>query len=209
MNAVEKRISAQLKADVKRVDADLKKVSTERAKYLKEGDKLTADVNTVWAKLNDGSTEHGDALVAAFTRLQRLAREVSTLNAKAASLAEQKAKLTAEGEMARRVELAQKLGVGDEPMSGPAAAKAVLLYRGKPMRVEEITRDMLEAGTVKLNGRTPVATVSAYLAKAAKKDDTFVRIAPGTFNLKAEKPAKATKAAKAEPETAEPEPVKS
>jgi hypothetical protein len=93
------------------------------------------------------------------------------------------------------VKLARKLGV-DEPVPGPEAARIVLLHEGHEMRVGDISRMMLETGIVKLSGKTPVQTISAYLAKAAKKGDTFVRVDAATYDLKErDKPAKAKAAA--------------
>jgi hypothetical protein len=197
MSAVEKRISAQLKADIKQVDVERKQLQKEHAALVKEGAKLMSAQTQAWADLSEnGVTTSPEPS----PRLARVMRELATLNQKIGDANARHMKLTDEGEMARRVELASKLGVGDEPMSGPDAAKAVLLYHGKAMRVEDITRDMLEAGTVKLQGRTPAQTVSAYLAKGAKKGDTFVRISPGTFGLKKDDDATEKK----EDEAAEP-----
>jgi hypothetical protein len=66
------------------------------------------------------------------------------------------------------------------------------------MHYTEITQTALESGILKLDGKTPAATMSAYLAKQAAAGNVFVRVEPGTFDLKdrVEK-AKAKEAAKA------------
>jgi hypothetical protein len=102
--------------------------------------------------------------------------------------------LDSDDERERRLKLAQEIGGdGAEPVKGPEAARLVLLQAGEPMHYSDITRTALETGLVRLSGKTPAATMSAYLATAAKEGDTFVRVGPGRFDL-AERVAKAKKA---------------
>lgn len=182
MNAVEKRIAAQLKADIKASESALKVVEAKRAKLSTEGTKIRNVLDGQWEKLTTYVNVKPDEALA--KRLISVMNEIVKLNTKVLSLKATHEQLSSPGELERRTTLAVALGVGDEPMSGPKAAQVVLLHAGKALPVDEITRTMLEAGTVKLAGKTPGQTISAYLAKAAKRDDTFVRISPGVFDLK-------------------------
>lgn len=113
-------------------------------------------------------------------------------------------------EFARRLKTAKaldkKAGSDGTPMSGTAAAEVVLLNAGHAMHYTEITRIALETGIVKLAGKTPTATMGAYLAKATQAGDTFVRVEAGVFDLKArvEKTDKADAKADAPVEDAAP-----
>jgi hypothetical protein len=77
------------------------------------------------------------------------------------------------------------MGVTEKPLTGVGAAEIVLIRRGKATHVTDITREVLESGLVKLSGKTPEQTMSAYLAKeAAKTGGKFVRVEPGVFDLR-------------------------
>lgn len=64
------------------------------------------------------------------------------------------------------------------------AARRVLARASGPLHYQEITKRMLADGKVKTKGKTPAQSVSAKLATSAKNGDTFVRIAPGVYDLK-------------------------
>jgi hypothetical protein len=129
---------------------------------------------------DDFTRRHGKAVKAFVVACERRAEALKALRA-----------LESDKEFDRRVKAAKKIeakggeAIGEVAMSGAKAAEVVLLSQGRPMHYTEITRVALETGVVKLTGKTPEATMSAYLAKAAKAGDTFVRVEPGIFDLKA------------------------
>jgi hypothetical protein len=199
MNAVEKRVAARIKQETRELRADQMTVAKRRKVLETEATKLRGAAEAIFASLSEGVTLTASQTKTAFVevpKLARIAREFDKLNAQAIENARRLEALDSEAEVARRLNGAKALGAGDEPVAGPEAARLVLLTKGKPMHVEEITREMLEAGVVKLTGKTPTQTVSAYLAKLAKRGDTFVRIAPGVFDLK-DRPKGKTKTAEA------------
>ncbi len=67
------------------------------------------------------------------------------------------------------------------------AAQKVLLEKGHPLPVKELTSLMLSTGYWKTNGLTPEATVQALISvdiKNQQKDSCFFRSSPGCFGLK-------------------------
>lgn len=63
-------------------------------------------------------------------------------------------------------------------------ARRVLARAKGPLHYQEITNRMLAEGLVKTKGKTPSQSVSAKLATNAAREDTFVRVAPGVYDLK-------------------------
>jgi hypothetical protein len=63
-------------------------------------------------------------------------------------------------------------------------ARQVLARAKGPLHYREITKRILADGKVKTKGKTPAQSVSAKLATSAAKGDTFVRVAPGVYDLK-------------------------
>lgn len=64
------------------------------------------------------------------------------------------------------------------------AAYEVLREAGEALRVEELTRRMLEKGIWETNGKTPAATVSARLGEDINRKgeaSRFTRVGRGTF----------------------------
>lgn len=118
----------------------------------------------------------------ALTDYMRACDNAAKAQAKAKALADER-------EYARRLKTAKALdkksGGDGTPLNGAAAAEVVLLNQGRAMHYTEITRIALETGIVKLAGKTPAATMGAYLAKAVLAGDTFVRVEAGVFDLKA------------------------
>ena len=186
MTGVEKRVVARIKQETKELHAEDVKLNRRKVVVEREAAKIREGVESTFQALANGSvltatqTKH----VAACTRLPRAARDMSKINERRVQLSATLKVLDTPTERARRMKEAEELGVTDQPIPGPEAAKMVLVRAGKPMHVQDITRAMLESGTVKLSGKTPEQTVSAYLAKLAKRGDTFVRVAPGVFRLK-------------------------
>lgn len=186
MNAVEKRVQTRIKQEGKALRGEQAALTKRRKAAQSEADKIVHGIDAAMQALRDGHvlSAQQEKVMAKAGTLTRLSRTIAGLNAELAVVAEKLARLDTPEELQRRIAAAAELGVGDEPMSGPAAAEAVLIHKGKAMHVEDITREMLESGTVRLTGKTPTQTVSAYLAKKAAKGDTFVRVAPGVFDLK-------------------------
>lgn len=79
-------------------------------------------------------------------------------------------------------------------MSAPAAAIEILKAEGDPLHVKKLTELVMTKYDTGLKGKTPVATLSAKLHTSAKKGETFVKTAPGTFGLLPESSETATKA---------------
>jgi HB1, ASXL, restriction endonuclease HTH domain len=65
-----------------------------------------------------------------------------------------------------------------------AAAKAVLAASDGPLHYREIAKRAVADHGWAPKGKTPEATMNATLATRAKAGDTFVKTAPGTFDLK-------------------------
>lgn len=63
------------------------------------------------------------------------------------------------------------------------AAEQIIRDNGAPMHVKAITEKVLADFDTGLQGKTPVATIGAKLHGLAKKGETFVKVAPGTFGL--------------------------
>ena len=77
-------------------------------------------------------------------------------------------------------------------MTVSAAAIQVLKEAGRPLHAKEITERILSRGLWSSSGKTPGATVSARLYSDIKKNGEashFLLHAPGTFGLRAAKPA--------------------
>ncbi len=73
--------------------------------------------------------------------------------------------------------------VGEESERKTARQATVEVLRGakEPLKSAEIARRVLEVKGVRLEGKTPAATIAALLAVENKKPDgLFVRVAPGT-----------------------------
>jgi hypothetical protein len=70
-------------------------------------------------------------------------------------------------------------------MTARQAAVEVLREAGGPLKSVEVARRVLEVNGVRLEGKTPEATVAAMLAVENKKPDgLFARVAPGTYALR-------------------------
>lgn len=94
--------------------------------------------------------------------------------------------LTSDEERERRLTEARELAElrqSDKKPSAREIAIASMLRTGAPMHYRDVTRAVQESGLVELKGETPEATINAMLAVAAKKGDTFVKVAPGIFGL--------------------------
>lgn len=72
------------------------------------------------------------------------------------------------------------------------AVRVLKRARG-PLHYQEITKRMLDEGKVTVNGKTPAQSLSAKLSTLAAKDDTFVRTAPGFYDLKERQEEEAAK----------------
>lgn len=185
MDTLQKRVKAQLTADRRRLQREQMRLARRRVELGGQTAKILITAQKmVDGLVDDASTADTDKGMTAVRGLGRRVRELSEINARSHAVSRELAKLERVSELRRRLRLARALGGGDEPMIGREAAKAVLVREGKPLRIEEITREALEAGVVRLPGATPVQSMSSYLARAAKKGDTFVRIGPGTYDLK-------------------------
>ncbi len=115
--------------------------------------------------------------------LGQTGRELQDVAVRSAANAAKLATLETKAELDRRMKLAVALGV-EKPLTGPEGAVVVLLHHGKPMHVDDISREMMETGLFKTTGKTPHQTISAYLAKHAKAGDRFVRVAPATYEAR-------------------------
>lgn len=122
-----------------------------------------------------GATARSDQ---AFARVYGLSQQLRKLtearqaldNPRAIARAEERAK--AERPRAKR-----------EGMTTRDAAVAVLRAEGRAMHYTEITKIAMDRDLWKPKGKTPAATMNASLAVAAKKQDTFTRVAAGVFGL--------------------------
>lgn len=63
-------------------------------------------------------------------------------------------------------------------------ARRVLARAKGPLHYQEITKRMLDEGTVSVTGKTPAQSMSAKLSTCAAREDTFVRVSPGVYDLK-------------------------
>lgn len=188
-STVESRVQARLDADVKTAEnahaaaeknlkAALKAKDAAEAKMTKAVAAMIDTTVGVTDAKRDVMLEAHKAFGKSLNAVVRAKRALDATKVVHATLTDPK-------EFARRMKTAETMGDGGEPLSGAAAAEIVLLQAGKALHYTEITRLALESGVLKLDGKTPEATMSAYLAKAAKKGDTFVRVEPGIFDLKA------------------------
>lgn len=185
MDSLTKRIVARMRDERKQLAAEAVKLAKQRVRLRKQADPKLARTGRIFEALGDGAVpDSTERALADMARLATIGRQLSRVNARATEVSAALAKLNSDGELDRRVKHGKKLGATDEPMIGVEAARVVLLHAGRPLRIEEITRDALESGLLRLEGETPVQTISAYLAKSAKKDDVFVRVDPGTYDLK-------------------------
>jgi hypothetical protein len=187
-DTMEARVKARLdaEAEVALRDAEQASVAFTKAKDTldKANGKLTAAVEKVMEGMGKAATQaQMDAPAKAVAEVAKATRALVRAKEAYVAACDKAGVLTSDKELARRIKVAEKMGEQAEPMTGKEAAKIVLLRAGKPMHYTDITRQALESGVLKLEGKTPDATMSAYLAKAAKKGDTFVRVAPGTFDL--------------------------
>jgi hypothetical protein len=186
MNALEMRIEAHVKLEA---EVAVDEAARLNAKHVKIGMQATLlleqqrDVfDTLMGSTPLAAEQH--SAIDDLPRLARIERELAVICDQLAEVVKRQKVLDSAAEMQRRVKLAADLGATDTPIPGPRAAQMVLEHVGKAMSVPEVTRIMLEAGMVKLAGKTPEQTVSAYLSKAAKHGGMFVRIKPGSYDLR-------------------------
>lgn len=215
MNMLEKRVVARMSVEGKQLRAEQMALGRERVQLGKYADKALANQAKVLEALKDGKalTEaQAGSGPSARKVLARVEVQLVRLNERMDAIAKRLERLDAPGEKNRRVAAAEKLGASDKPLSGVDAAYIVILRNGKPMHYVTVTDELLETGTVKLQGKTPAQTMSAYLAKeAAKPNGRFVRIEPGVFDVKraappAPKPAGKAKSKPAKAKASDPTP---
>lgn len=68
-------------------------------------------------------------------------------------------------------------------VSARMAAEELLSRRG-PMRATDIIAEVLSAPGVKLDGKTPAATIQAMLSVSDKKGGPFERVEKGVYKLR-------------------------
>jgi hypothetical protein len=78
-----------------------------------------------------------------------------------------------------------------EPLTFPAAAEHVLRAADGPMKVKDIAE--LAIPLTATQGKTPAATLGARLITSANAGGTFIKTAPGTFDLRELNPRGAAK----------------
>lgn len=78
-------------------------------------------------------------------------------------------------------------------MSFAAAAEKVLREGKEPMHVKDITETVLKRKLSTTSGKTPVATMAAVLMRATRDKGKFVKVAPGTFDVRELNPRAAKK----------------
>jgi len=78
-----------------------------------------------------------------------------------------------------------------DKLTFPAAAEKVLRDADGPMKVKAIAE--LAVPLTATTGKTPVATLGARLITDANKGGTFVKVAPGTFDVRELNPRGAAK----------------
>jgi HB1, ASXL, restriction endonuclease HTH domain len=72
-----------------------------------------------------------------------------------------------------------------QAQDGEQAAIEVLRSASKPLKAAEIARRVLDVTNVRLERKTPAATVAAVLAvENGKPDGLFVRVVPRTYALR-------------------------
>jgi hypothetical protein len=92
--------------------------------------------------------------------------------------------------------LAQLRGLADlGALTFPAAAEKVLREAVGPMKVAAIAE--LAVPLTRTQGKTPAATLGARLITDANKGGTFIKVAPGTFDVRELNPRGAAKRPKA------------
>ena len=184
---VEDRVTARLTAERATAQSAASAADTAVAK---SGTALDTATAKLAKSIEDLTTEAKRSAAGTAYKAQGKALNAHMRACAAAAAAHAKfAALSDDKEFARRVKTAKaldkKAGSDGTPMSGTDAAEVVLLNAGHAMHYTEITRIALETGIVKLAGKTPVATMGAYLAKATQAGDRFVRVEAGVFDLKA------------------------
>jgi hypothetical protein len=193
MEAVQKRVADRMAAERKELQASQMTLGKERIKLGKQIETALAAERKLTDSLRNGNVPSAAAMEAQGKRHKRIAVLVRELEANARHSTENAARLKAlesGKELDRRVRVAESLGL-DGPVAGPQAVEVILLHADGPMSVDELSRTALETGVVKLKGKTPTQTISAYLAKAAKKGDRFVRVGPAMYDLKTRPKVKA------------------
>lgn len=202
MKEVERRVRRQLLKDRKDTTDLLKSLGRQHLALCREHAAKLAE----WVAHYDGAVR-GEIVSAAVRRrawasLDRLAGIVTTLEEVAIDRAEAEKrlrKLDSASEFRRRLKRAEDFAQRAEDMgasrrrggafgvSGKEAAEIVLLQEGGPLHYSDITVFALETGLVRMSGKTPENTMSAYLSKAVVDGDTFVRVRPGEFDLASRK----------------------
>lgn len=188
MDVLQKRVLDRMALERKTLHADQMRCGAERKTLAKAAQKAIDAQGKLLAALGEGKTptkavrSAGEAAPKAVgAALRKLAALAEQMDANAAALT----LLDDPAEKDRRVARAQELGVTDKPLTGIEAAELILIREGRPRHITDLTREVLETGTVKLSGKTPQQTMSAYLAKeAAKVGGRFVRVAPGVFDIR-------------------------
>lgn len=188
MDVLQKRVLDRMNHERKTLRDDQMRLGHERKALTKAAQKAIDAQAKLLGALGDGKTPTkavrtaGEAapkaVGAALRKLTAITEQMGT-NAAALTLLDDPA------ERDRRVACAQELGVTDKPLTGVEAAEMILIREGRPRHITDLTREVLETGIVKLSGKTPQQTMSAYLAKeAAKVGGRFVRVAPGVFDIR-------------------------
>jgi HB1, ASXL, restriction endonuclease HTH domain len=193
MDALEKRVAERMAAEAKelrdlqmalgrRKQATIKSVASQR-KHMDKLFEVLADGGKPTKSVLDKGT-------AALRLMSKAAKDIVCVNEQMAVNAGKLAKLDDPAERERRLKLAHDMGAGEKPLTGVEGAELVLIREGKAMHITDLTKEVLETGIVKLSGKTPEQTMSAYMAKEAAKDDgMFVRLAPAVFDLRERQPA--------------------
>jgi hypothetical protein len=191
-----------------RMDRECAELTTKKEAADKEAGEFKEMADAAIARLKDefdaqyqpsDSPRADEDLGALLKDVGRGIRSTLAAQARADALGEKLTVLDDPKERERRVAEAEKLAALREEGKKPSAkdvAKAILENEGRAMHYRDITRAAQEGGLVELSGKTPEATINAMLAVAAKAKDTFVKVAPGVFDLidRAEKKPAAKKA---------------
>jgi hypothetical protein len=184
MDGVERRVVQRIVAERKRLHAEQVVLVRRQVSLEKALTRVQVSQDALLLRLREGAHLRDSELArygVLAHRLVCLVRERSAVNRRLAQAASELGRLDSADEFARRMAFARRLG--GEVLAGPAAARVLLERCGGPMRAKEIARALLDAGVVDLNGATPEQTISAYLAKAAKRGDEFVRVSRGVYDL--------------------------
>lgn len=188
MDVLEKRVQDRIALEARQLRAEQMKLGKRKQALVREAQRGQAAVTKLFAALEGEKSptkQVTEAGTTAFKTLAKVARQMVSVNEQLAENSSMLATLENPKERERRVAEAKEFGVAEKPLSGLEAAEMVLIKRGRATHVTDLTRTALASGVVRLTGKTPEQTMSAYLAKAVGRPDSrFVRVAPGVFDLR-------------------------